>query len=133
MPDDARRARARGAALILALMMASGLVACGRSGAPRLEGHWKGTRADGVSSEAQAAANAFATQTEIDVKGDLITVVTPKDHQAGKYKVVREDKSQIVIVTDKDGPDDAQTFTFVDDKTMKWTVLEGKTITFVKE
>jgi hypothetical protein len=116
-----------------ALLLALTLLACKHSGSPRLEGRWKGTRADGVPSEAQAAANAFATQTQIDVHGDQITVTTPKDHQTGKYKVVREDKAAVVIVTDKDAPDDAQTFTFVDDRTMKWTVLEGKTITFARE
>ena len=87
---------------------------------------------EGVAPEAQAAANAFATDTEIDVKGDAITVITPKEKQTGTYKVVREDKGQVVIVTDKDGPDDAQTFTMVDDKTLRWSVLEGKTITFVR-
>jgi hypothetical protein len=35
-------------------------------------------------------------------------------------------------VTDKDGPTDAQTFTFLDDKTMRWNVVEGKTITFTR-
>src|SRR5438105_14108754 len=59
------------AAVVAAVMV---LLACGKSGAARLEGHWKGTRADGVGSEAQGAANSFATQTEIDVKGDVITV-----------------------------------------------------------
>ena len=45
---------------------------------------------------------------------------------------MREDKAQVTIVTDKDGPDDAQTFTLVDDKTLKWNVLDGKTITFTR-
>jgi hypothetical protein len=115
------------------LVTVMGVLACRSSGAARLEGHWKGTRADGVGNDVQGAANTFAAQTEIEVKGDLITVTTPKDRQSGKYKVVREDKGQVVIVTDKDGPDDAQVFTFVDEKTMRWTVLEGKTITFVKQ
>lgn len=123
------RTRMRAAVVIVAV---AGM-ACSKSGATRLEGHWKGTRADGVGGDVQTAANAFATQTEIDVKGDLITVTTPKDRQSGKYKVVREDKSQVVIVTDKDGPDDAQTFTFVDDKTMRWMVLEGRSIVFVRQ
>ena len=105
--------------------------ACGH-GSPRLEGKWKGKSVEGVAPEAQAAANAFAADTEIDVKGDAITVITPKEKQTGTYKVVREDKGQVVIVTDKDGPDDAQTFTVVDDKTLRWSVLEGKTITFVR-
>jgi hypothetical protein len=118
-------------ALFLALLLA-GLGACGHKGSAKLEGRWKGTRADGVPNDAQTAANAFAAQTEIDVKGDAITVVTPKDRQSGTYKVLREDKQGVTIVTDKDGPQDAQTFTFLDDKTMKWSVVEGKTITFVR-
>ena len=84
-----------------------------------------------MTPEAQSAANAFAAETEIDVRGDEITVITARDKQTGTYQVVHEDKAQVTIVTDKDGPNDAQTFTFVDDKTLKWNVLDGKTITFV--
>jgi hypothetical protein len=105
---------------------------CGRSGAARLEGKWKGKSAEGVPADAQAAANAFATDTEIDVKGDEITVITAHDKQTGTYKVVKEDKGQVTIVTDKDGPNDAQTFVFVDDKTLRWSILEGRTITFTR-
>jgi hypothetical protein len=109
-------------------------IACKRSGAARLEGHWRGTKADGVPTDAQQRANDFASATEVDVKGDSITVTfPPKEKQSGKYKVVDETKNTVVIVTDKDGPQDKQTFTFVDDKTMKWTIVEGRTITFVRQ
>ena len=114
-------------------IFAMGLVGCGHDGSPRLEGKWKGKSADGVAPEAQSAANAFAADTEIDVKGDAITVITPRDKQSGTYKVLKEDRLQVTIVTDKDGPNDSQTFTLVDDKTLKWTVVDGKTITFVRE
>ena len=67
------------------------------------------------------------------MRGDAITVITPRDKQSGTYKVVKEDKTQVTIVTDKDGPTDAQTFTFLDDKTMRWSVVDGKTITFTRE
>jgi len=114
----------------LVLLLAS-LSAC-HSGAARLEGKWKGLRAEGVAPEAQAAASAFVSDTEIDIHGDAITVTTPRDKQSGTYKIVKEDKSQVTIVTDKDGPSDAQTFTFLDDKTMRWSVVDGKTITFTR-
>jgi hypothetical protein len=107
--------------------------ACHHDGAARLEGRWHGVRAEGLTGDALAAANAFATGTQLEVKGDAITVTTPKDKQAGRYKVVKEDKATVVITTDKDGPDESQTFTFVDDKTMKWAVLEGKAIVFQKQ
>jgi hypothetical protein len=67
------------------------------------------------------------------VKGDAITVTTPKDKQSGRYKVVKQDKTMLVITTDKDGADDPQTFTFVDDKTVRWAVLDGKSIVFAKQ
>lgn len=120
-------ARASLAAALLAL------AACHHGGARRLEGHWRGMHVEGVGAEALAAANGFATETEIDVKGDVITVTTPKDRQSGHYKVVREDRRTIVVTSDKDGPSDPQTFTFVDDRTMKWAVLEGKSIVFQKQ
>ncbi len=107
--------------------------ACHGDGAARLQGKWRGVRAEGVTADAVAAANAFATATEIDVKGDAITVITPKDKQSGRYKVVKQDKTMLVITTDKDGADDPQTFTFVDDKTVRWAVLDGKSIVFAKQ
>ena len=90
-------------------------------------------RAEGVATTAISAANAFATSMQIDIKGDAITVQTPKDRQAGHYKVVKEDKGSVVITTDKDGPSQPQTFTFVDDKTMRWAVLDGQAIVFARQ
>jgi len=119
------------AALPCALAFAT--LACHGDGAARLQGHWRGVRADGVPSEALGSANAFATGTELEVKGDSITVTTPKDKQTGRYKVIKQDKATLVITTDKDGPGDPQTFTFVDDKTVRWAVLEGKSILFSKQ
>src|SRR5580693_6074832 len=107
--------------------------ACGGDGAARLQGKWRGVRTEGVGNDALAAANAFASATELDVKGDAITVTTPKDKQSGRYKVVKQDKATLVITTDKDGTDDPQTFTFVDDKTLRWAVLDGKSIVFAKQ
>jgi hypothetical protein len=108
------------------------LVGC-HGGSARLEGKWRGVRTDGVAPESLVSATAFASGTEIDFHGNAITIKTPKDTQTGKYKVIREDKASIVIVTDRDGPDDKQTFTFDGEKMMKWAILEGKTITFMKE
>jgi len=113
-------------------LLAVGFCAC-HSGSARLEGKWKGRSAEGVGPEAQSAASAFASETEIDFRGDAITVITARDRQSGTYKVVKEDKTQVTIVTDRDGPSDAQTFTFLDEKTMRWNVLDGKTITFARE
>ena len=70
---------------------------------------------------------------QIDVSNDVISVTTATDKQSGHYKTVREDSHAVVIVTDKDGPTDEQTFSFVDAKTMRWTVTDGKTIVFTKE
>ena len=110
-----------------------GASGCHKIGSPRLEGHWRGSKAEGVTSDVQQAANTFALDTELDVKGEAISVRTPKGKQAGKFKVVKEDKKSVVIVTDADGPKDEQTFTFDDERTMRWKVLEGKTITFHRE
>jgi hypothetical protein len=107
--------------------------ACHGEGASRLQGTWRGVRAEGVAAEASAAANAFATGTELDVKGDALTVITPKDTQSGRYKVVRQDATTLVITTDGDGPGDPQTFVFVDARTLRWAVLEGKSIVFARQ
>jgi hypothetical protein len=128
------RSSTRCASWILAgLVGALAVAACKHGGSARFEGRWQGTRAEGVVAEATSAANAFATGTQLEVKGDSLTLTTPKDKQSGRYKVVKEDETTLVITTEKDGPNEPQTFTFVDDKTIKWSVLEGKSIVFVKQ
>jgi hypothetical protein len=117
---------------LLALAALSG-VGCGHKGSPRLEGHWRGLSADGVATDVQASADLFATGTELDIRGENIVVSTPKGKQSGKFRVKTDEKNQITIWTDGDGPNDPQTFTFVDERTMKWSVLEGKTIIFRRE
>ena len=127
---------ARLVALALALPLAGalglGLAACKHASSAKLEGRWRGTKAEGVNADVQVQADAFATGTEIEVKGESIAITTPvaKTKQTGKYRVMKEDKTVVVLYTEADGPTDSQTFTFVDDKTMKWGVVDGKTITF---
>jgi hypothetical protein len=106
---------------------------CTPSGSPRLEGKWRGVRAEGVAPEAQTAANTFATQTELVFKGDSVTVVTPKEKQSGRYRVVRESGAEIVIVTDGDAPEDQQTFTIEGEHALRWSLLDGKTIVFARQ
>jgi len=106
--------------------------ACHR-GAGRIEGHWTGQKATGVATDAQAAANRFAAEMELDIHGGTIVVKTEHEKQTGHYRVVRSDKDTVVIVTDEDGPADEQTFTFDGDKSMKWSVVKDQAILFTKQ
>ncbi len=115
------------------LLVASG---CKHPGSQKLEGRWKGTKADGVATEQQINANVFASGTEIIARGDQIAVTTPaaKPLQA-TYTVDSEDKNSVTIHTDKDGPAQRETFTFTDDgNTMTWKVDpgSGRTLTFTR-
>ncbi len=102
-------------------------------GSARLAGHWRGVRAEGAPPNVASAAEAFAGKMQIDVSSDIITVTSPSGKDSGHYKLVSEDKTTTIITTDKDGPSDPQTFTFVDDKTMRWQVVPGKAVVFNKE
>ena len=119
------------AALALVLSVAAG---CGKkSGAARLEGHWRGAKVEGVAPDQQEAANVFATHTELSVTGDSLSLSTPTTGKVtSKFHVVREDKKTLVVVTDADGTKDEQTFAFDDDQTVKWKIAEGKLMTFRK-
>lgn len=120
--------------LLFVVAIAAVSVGCKRSGSAKLEGHWRGTRADGVEASAQDAANAFATRTEITAHGSSITVSTPQSKgQPGTYVVDDENKTTLVLHTDKDGPTSRETFSFTEDgKTMTWRLGEGRTIVFQK-
>jgi hypothetical protein len=120
-----------GTTLLAALVCAA--TACHGDGSARLQGKWRGLRTEGVGASSSPAANAFATGMSLEVKGDTITVTTPKDKQSGHYKVLKEDRIILVITTDKDSDDDKQTFTFIDDKTMRWAVVDGAAIVFGKQ
>jgi hypothetical protein len=106
------------------------VVACEGVGSARLQGRWRGIRVEGASGD---AANAFALGTEIRVDGYAMTVQSHDQTQSGRYRVVREDATTVVLVTDADGPGAAHTFTFGDDGTMRWQVLAGKAIVFARE
>jgi uncharacterized protein (TIGR03067 family) len=116
--------------LVLALAIA-GSIGC-KHPSSKLEGHWKGTRAEGVGAGAQDAANAFATQTEITAKGTTITITTPgAKPQAATFVIDSENPSTVVVHTDKDGAEKKETFGFADEgKTMVWRLGEGRSITF---
>jgi hypothetical protein len=85
-------------------------------------------RAEGATAETLAAANAFARATELDFHRDFLTVKTPASTQSGRYQVVRQDATRVVITTDRDGPDKEQTFLLAGDRTMRWAVLDGRAI-----
>ncbi len=103
-----------------------------RAGSARLEGRWHGVRAEGVSGEALASANAFAARMELEVSGDTLTITSPGESQSGRYRVVHEDDNSVTVTTDKDGTDAPQTFTFAGPTTLKWSVLAGKSIVFAR-
>jgi len=129
--------RAKSAVLVLTLVaaLAASAAACKRSsaGSAKLEGRWRGTRADGVTApEAQLPATVFATGTEIIARGNQIAVTTPSGKpQQATYFVDSEEKNSVVIHTDKDGPAARETFMFSDDgKTMMWRIDERRSIVF---
>jgi hypothetical protein len=118
----------------IAAFVALPLLACrAPASSDRLEGRWTGIRAEGVSPEALAAANAFATSTGLEFRRNEIVVMTSKETQSGRYQLVREDANAVVIATDLDGPAHPQTFVFAGDETMRWTLPDGKAIVFAKE
>ena len=104
---------------------------CGGKGA-RLEGTWSGVKAEGVTAEAQAAADDFARDMKLTFKGDEVTVRSPRDTSSTKFKIQSATPTQIVVVTVNDGPNEAQTFLFKDakDTTLRWKVLPEATIVF---
>jgi hypothetical protein len=102
-------------------------------GSARLAGHWRGVSSEGSSGSADVTAKAFAGKMQIDVTGDVVTVTTPAGKETGHYRVVSEDATTTVIATEGDSGAEQETFTLVDGKTLKWTVVPGKAILFTKE
>jgi hypothetical protein len=116
-----------GVVALLCLGLGAG---CKKSGAARLEGHWRGTKVEGVPLEHQPAANDFALQTELDFRDGVVSVKTPREKITSKFRVAKEDKRALILFTEQDGPKDPQIFVFEDENTMRWKVVEGKLIVF---
>ncbi len=115
------------------VLVALALAGCTKHASAKLEGRWKGSRVDGVAPEQQAAANAFATGTELIARGNQIAFSTPAQPKSvqATFTVESEDKTSLVLRTDKgDGP---QTLTFSDDgKSMSWQIDGGRRMIFVR-
>ena len=118
---------------MILLVLALGAGGCRKSAEGRLEGHWHGDTAEGVTTEEQRAAAAFALGTELDFRSGSVLVKTPNARSTSGFKVVRQDKNTVVVVTDADGPDAPQTFVFIDDNTLQWAISPGKRISFRRE
>jgi hypothetical protein len=114
-------------------LCATFLCACNKGNAAKLEGRWHGIKASGVAADQLKAANLFASTMELEFHGAEVSVHTGGDRQSTRFRVARDEARSVVIVTDQDGPDDKQSFTFSDDKTIEWAVLPGKTIQFARE
>jgi hypothetical protein len=115
--------------LVLAFLV---LAACTKhGGSAKLEGHWRGQKADGVPEAAQVAATTFALGTEIFAQGNQITIQTPAGRPPpATYVIDKEDASTLVIHTDRDG---TETFSFnAQGNVMVWRVDAQRSITFVK-
>jgi hypothetical protein len=116
--------------LVLALLFFA--LGCKHPGSAKLEGHWRGLKADGIPDTAQIAGNAFATGTEIIAQGNQIAIQTPAGRNpAATYFVDKEDPTTLVIHTDRDGS--TETFTFNEKADMMvWKVDAQRSITFHK-
>ena len=125
--------RRAGLAIVAAAALGAG---CGHAGCPRLEGKWRGVRAERTSvdvpREVPPAAAAFARGTVLEVTGDTMRVTTIGDSQSGHYRVVYENDTTVTIATDMDGPDVPQTFTFEGPNSVRWLAAEGESIVFAK-
>ena len=118
------------AAAALALTVVA--VGCKHPGSQKLEGRWKGQKAEGVTEAVQVSANSFATGTEIVAQGNQIAILTPGGRNLpATYVVDKEDATTVVIHTDRDGT--AETFTFNEKAdTMVWKIDDQRSITFKK-
>ncbi|OJY15943.1 MAG: hypothetical protein BGO98_25160 [Myxococcales bacterium 68-20] len=125
--------------LVLAAALAAPLLAfavgCKHPGSQKLEGRWKGQKAEGVPDTAQLSANSFATNTEIIAQGNQISIHTPGGRNGtgamATYTVDKEDPTTLVIHTDRDGS--AETFTFNEKAdVMVWKIDDRRSITFKK-
>jgi hypothetical protein len=115
--------------VLAVLLLATG---CKHPGSSKLEGRWRGLKADGIADTVQPQANAFATATEIIAAGNQIAIMTPAGRNPpATYVVDKEDPTTVVIHTDRDG--NAETFTFNERAdTMVWKIDAQRSITFKK-
>jgi hypothetical protein len=115
----------------LALLCLSLLGAC-KSGSPRLEGHWKGAKAEGVPAEQEAAATQYAQSLEMWFKGDTLTVQSGGTKRAGNFKVVKEEPDQVTIKSVFANVEQQEVFVMVDANTVRWTVAQGRMVSLKK-
>ncbi|MFO0671867.1 MAG: hypothetical protein U0235_19965 [Polyangiaceae bacterium] len=122
-------------AAILCFALSAAVAGCQKTASERLVGKWHGVKAEGVLPDLQQSANEAAQGMELEFKKDTVTLraAKDKDPMASKYVVLREDKRSVVLVTEQDGAANEQTLTLDDDTTMRWQVLQGKTITFNRD
>lgn len=111
------------------LLLGSATAGC-RHGSAKLEGHWKGTKAEGAPESMQTQATVFAQGTEIIARSNQIAIQTPAGrNEMTTYFIDKEDATTLVIHTERDPS--AETFTFNEKADqMVWRVDASRSITF---
>lgn len=117
----------------LLVVVLAATAACNKGNAAKLEGRWLGVKTTGVSADQLSAANLFASKMALDFHAQQVSVHVGDDKQSSPFRVVSDSANVLVLVDEADGAQAKETFTFLDDKTMDWAVMPGKTIQFVKQ
>src|SRR5262245_5104937 len=118
--------------LVLGLLLAAvPLLGCRRP-VSKLEGHWRGQKAEGIPDPVMVQGNAFAVGTEIIAQGNQIAIQTPAGRNpAATYVIDKEDATTVVIHTEPRDGSSAETFTFNDKADMMiWKIDAQRSMTF---
>lgn len=108
---------------------------CAKKPEQKLQGKWMGERIENVSFEQILTATGWVRGTSLEISGNTLTVAIPSEEpRQGSFQVAAAQENELTLsVQRQDGLGaDEMKLSFVDEKTLRWSIGEEREIVFVK-
>jgi len=120
---------------VLLVTVALSSLGCERTPKDRLQGRWLGEGVDRANGAAADKANGWVKGTALEFSGSRVTVTIPAETpRTGTFQVtqVEGDRVTVSFRREEGGRDEAR-FRFVDDRSLRWDIGNGREVVLVKE
>jgi len=97
-----------------------------------LEGDWHGARVEGIAEELRPAAEAFAKDTQVLVRGRRIRIKTQTSSREATLRVLSEQADLVVWGEDTDAGLAEHRFEAVDVNHVRWKMSDKYTMMLVR-
>lgn len=107
---------------------------CQKTPRDKLQGRWLGEGVENFPAEQVPKATGWVKGAAIEFAGNKVTVTVPAETpRTGTFKVARVEGERVVVAFARgEGGTDETAFRFVNERTMRWDVGNGREVVMIR-